>query len=117
MLRKKHSWRDHLRLDAKACSDLEIWVNIHRCDGRPLNPDVCPFAGTLATDAILTGWGAEFSPPGAAAPLLARGFFDRSLMHINVRELQTVQLALRAFFRPLPTLRQHAFAFWWTTWW
>ena len=53
-------------------------------------------------DASLTGWGATFAPPGDRAPLLARGFFDRSLMHINVRELQAVGLALRAFF-PRPS--------------
>ena len=29
---------------------------------------------------------------------MARGFFDRSLTHINVRELQAVELALRSFF-------------------
>ena len=62
-------------------------MNIQRCDGRPLNPDAVPFAGTLATDASLRGWGATFQPPQSAAPRLARGFFDRSLMHINVRKL------------------------------
>ena len=39
-----------------------------------------------------------FQPPQSAAPRLARGFFDRSLMHINVRELQAVALAIGAFF-------------------
>ena len=102
VLRTKRSWRDRLRLPAQACLDLEAWVNIRRCEGRPLNPDALPFAGTVATDASLTGWGATFSPPQAKAPLLARGFFDRSLTHINVRELQAVELALRSFF-PAPS--------------
>ena len=98
VLRTKRSWRDRLRLPAPALLDLEAWINIRRCEGRPLNPDAIPFAGTVATDASLTGWGATYTPPRATVPLLARGFFDRSLRHINVRELQAVELALRSFF-------------------
>jgi hypothetical protein len=98
VLRAKRSWRDRLRLSTEALLDLEVWINIRRCEGRPLNPDAVPFVGTLATDASLTGWGATFTPPEASPPILARGFFDRSLTHINVRELQAVYLALRSFF-------------------
>ena len=102
VLRSKWNWRDRLRLTPQALLDLEAWSHLSRCDGRPLHPDMVPFGGTLATDASLSGWGATFAPPGDRAPLLARGFFDRSLTHINVRELQAVGLALRAFF-PRPS--------------
>ena len=68
VLRTKRSWRDQLRLTPRARLDLETWENLWKCAGRPFNPDSVPFAGTLATDASLTGWGATFSPPGAAQP-------------------------------------------------
>ena len=100
VLRGKRSWRDHLRLSPQALLDLEAWENIGRLEGRPLNPDAVPFDGTLATDASLTGWGATFSPVGSGVPRLARGFFDRQLLHINIREMQAVERALLSFFPP-----------------
>ena len=102
VLRTKRSWRDRLRLTPQARLDLETWGNIWKCAGRPLNPDTVPFAGTLATDASLTGWGATFSPPGATHPRLARGFWDSTLTHINVREMQAVERAICSFF-PVPS--------------
>ena len=102
ILHSKRTWHDRLRITPQAHLDLEAWSRLPRCDGRPLNPDLIPFGGTLATDASLMGWGATFAPPGERAPLLAWGFFDRSLTHINVHELQGVGLALRAFF-PRPS--------------
>ena len=61
--------------------------------------------GTLATDASLTGWGATYTPHDAEQPLLARGFFDQELIHINIRELQAVNLAVHSFF-PRPYSRR-----------
>lgn len=97
-LRQKRSWRDHIRLSPQALLDLEAWGNIGRLQGGDLNPDARPFHGTLATDASLTGWGATYTPVGTGVPRLARGFFDREFLHINIREMQAVERALRSFF-------------------
>lgn len=105
LLRGKRSWRDRLRLTPQARLDLQAWSNIDRLAGRSLNPASLPLEGTLATDASLTGWGATYSPHDAEQPLLARGFFDRELIHINIRELQAVNLAVRSFF-PRPCSRR-----------
>ena len=102
VLRTKRSWRDRLRLTSQARLDLETWENVWKCAGRPLNPDAVPFAGTLATDASLTGWGATFTPPEVTKPRLARGFWDSTLTHINVREMQAVERAILSFF-PAPS--------------
>ena len=118
VLQKKRSWRDRLRLTPQACLDLEAWVNIRRCEGRPLNPDLVPFTGTLAMDASLFGWGATFEAPGPAPPLLARGFFDRELTHINVHvNVGSGGWLCVHFFRQLPLVRPSASSSWWTTRW
>ena len=46
------------------------------------------------------GWGATFSPMSSGVPRLARGFFDREFLHINIREMQAVERALLSFFPP-----------------
>ena len=78
----------------QALLDLEAWANIGRLEGCALNPDSVPFHGTLVTDAPLTGWGATYPPMGMGVPRLARGFFDREFLHINIREMQVVERAL-----------------------
>ena len=97
LLRGKRSWRDRLRLTPQARLDLAAWSNIAKLVGRALHPESVPLTGTLATDASLAGWGATYTAQDSDQPLLARGFFDRELTHINVREMQAVHLALLSF--------------------
>ena len=48
---------------------------------------------------FLAGWGATWQAVDSAKLWLARGFFNHVAAHINVRELEAVGRAVRAFFQ------------------
>ena len=97
VLRTKRPWRDHLHLTPQVKEDLAAWAHLARWNGRALAEDRIPSLGTLATDASLTGWGATYQPSKSPALLLARGFWNRTMEHINVRELQAIHRAIVSF--------------------
>ena len=72
-------------------------MNIQRYECRPHNPEAIKFVGTMATDASLMAWGCNLLAPRLFGASPCPGLFYQTLMHINVRKMQAMLLALEIF--------------------